>query len=196
MAASFYKSHGNTQAPLAWCRKQAGGSSSAFSGLRPILLHYHHFPPPHTSPQAQAVRISSSRGSQLSVSVWGLRVYRVGVCQDAENVMKPRAFAILVLGNCFSWVVASLLFSLESRRQRMAIALCHNGESLSHSGDHIRLGTTGTHENGLTPRWGCPLDEVCNLLNRVHLWGQIHATSCRASRNPGVISTAKGWFVC
>ena len=62
----------------------------------------------------------------------------------------------------------------------MAIALCHNGESLSHSGVHIRLGTTGTHENGLTPRWGCPFDEMGNLLNQVHLWGTdtCHKLSC------------------
>ena len=181
---------------LAWCRKQAGGSSSAFSGLPPILLCYHKIPTTHTFPQAQAARISSSRGSQLSVSVWGLGVYRVGVCQYAENVVKPRPFATLLLGKCFSRVVVSWLFSLESRRQRMAIALCHNGESLSHSGDHIRLGRTGTHENGLTPRWGCPLYEVGTCSARSTYGGQIHATSCRASRNPGVVSTAKGWFVC
>ena len=54
----------------------------------------------------------------------------------------------------------------------MAIALCHNGESLSHSGDHIRLGRTGTLENGLTPCWGCLLYEVFILLIEAHLWGK------------------------
>ena len=53
----------------------------------------------------------------------------------------------------------------------MAIALCHNGESLSHSGDHIPLGRSGNVENGLTPCWVCVLSEVGTLLSEAHLWG-------------------------
>ena len=62
----------------------------------------------------------------------------------------------------------------------MAIALCHNGESLSHSGDHIRLGRTGTQKNVLTLRWSCPFYEVGTLLSECHLWGTDawHKLSC------------------